>query len=126
MKQVNMSKIINYLTILGLLILLSAFFLDNWIRDWLFLSSWGNVATTLILPLLGTLILILSIYYKIYTKNIRKILLSTVLVVLYFILFSLVTALSGLFQLNLYFLLYRMRTPVQNWSFLLRFAILKL
>ncbi|HEM2694881.1 MULTISPECIES: hypothetical protein [Streptococcus] len=64
MKQVNMSKIINYLTILGLLILLSAFFLDNWIRDWFFPSSWGNVTTMLILPLLGTLILILSIYYK--------------------------------------------------------------
>ncbi|NQQ32127.1 hypothetical protein HO875_00945 [Streptococcus suis] len=64
MKQVNMSKIINYLTILGLLILLSAFFLDNWIRDCFFPSSWGNVATMLILPLLGTLILILSIYYK--------------------------------------------------------------
>ena len=42
MEQVNMSKIINYLTILGLLILLSVFFLDNWIRDWLFLSSWGK------------------------------------------------------------------------------------
>ena len=107
MEQVNMSKIINYLTILGLLILLYVFFLDNWIRDWLFLSSWGNVATMLILPLLGTLILILSIYYKIYTKNIRKILLSTVLVVLYFILFSLVTALYGLFQLNLSPLLYK-------------------
>ena len=107
MKQVNMSKKINYLTILGLLILLYTFFLDNWIRDWLFLSNWGNVATMLILPLLGTLILILSIYYKIYTKNIRKILLSTVLVVLYFILFSLVTALSGLFQLNLSPLLYK-------------------
>ena len=64
MKQVNMSKIINYLTILGLLILLSAFFLDNWIRDWLFMSSWGNVATMLFLSLLGTLILILYIYYK--------------------------------------------------------------
>lgn len=64
MKQVNMSKIINYLTILGLLILLSAFFLDYWIRDWFFPSSLGNVATMLILPLLGTLILILSIYYK--------------------------------------------------------------
>ena len=64
MKQVNMSKIINYLTILGLLILLYTFFLDNWIRDWLFPYSWGNVATMLILPLLGTVILILSIYYK--------------------------------------------------------------
>jgi hypothetical protein len=48
MEQVNMSKIINYLTILGLLILLSVFFLDNWIRDWLFPYSWGNVATMLI------------------------------------------------------------------------------
>ena len=65
MEQVNMSKIINYLTILGLFILLSVFFLDNWIRDWLFPYSWGNVATMLILPLLGTVILILSIYYKI-------------------------------------------------------------
>ena len=64
MEQVNMSKIINYLTILGLFILLSVFFLDNWIRDWLFPYSWGNVATMLILPLLGTVILILSIYYK--------------------------------------------------------------
>ena len=64
MEQVNMSKIINYLTILGLLLLLSVFFLDNWIRDWLFPYSWGNVATMLILPLLGTVILILSIYYK--------------------------------------------------------------
>ncbi len=64
MEQVNMSKIINYLTILGLLILLYTFFLDNWIRVWLFLSSWGKVATMLILPLLGTVILILSIYYK--------------------------------------------------------------
>ncbi len=64
MKQVNMTKLINYLTILGILILLSAFFLDNWIRDWFFPSSWGNVAIMLILPLLGTLILILSIYYK--------------------------------------------------------------
>ena len=48
-----------------------------------------------------------SLSTAIYTKNIRKILLSTVLVVLYFILFSLVTALSGLFQLNLYPLLYK-------------------
>lgn len=32
MEQVNMSKIINYLTILGLFILLSVFFLDNWIQ----------------------------------------------------------------------------------------------
>ncbi|WP_155961996.1 hypothetical protein [Streptococcus ruminantium] len=64
MKQLNISKIIDYLTILGLLVLLSTFFVDYWIRDWFFPSSWGFVATMLILPLLGTLILILSIYYK--------------------------------------------------------------
>lgn len=38
----------------------------------------------------------------IYMKNVRQILLSIVLVALYFILFSLVTALAGLFQLNVY------------------------
>ncbi|HFI0401856.1 TPA: hypothetical protein ACGOWV_000048 [Streptococcus suis] len=75
MKNVNMSKVTNYLTILGLLILLSAFFLDNWIRDWFFPSSWGNVATMMILPLLGALILILSIYYKKLWTGITSILL---------------------------------------------------
>ncbi|MGU7900566.1 hypothetical protein ACS60S_07445 [Streptococcus suis] len=64
MKQVSMPKLIDYLTIVGLLILLSAFFLDNWIRDWFFPSSWGSVATMLILPIFGALILMLSIYYK--------------------------------------------------------------
>lgn len=64
MKQVSMPKLIDYLTIVGLLILLSAFFLDYWIRDWFFPSSWGNVATMMILPIFGALILILSIYYK--------------------------------------------------------------
>ncbi|HFI0143370.1 TPA: hypothetical protein ACGPBJ_000113 [Streptococcus suis] len=48
-----------------------------------------------------------SLPTAIYTKNVRQILLSIVLVALYFILFSLVTALSGLFQLNLYPLLYK-------------------
>lgn len=47
-----------------------------------------------------------SLPTAIYTKNIRKILLRTVLVFLY-LLFSLVTALSGLFQLDLYPLLYK-------------------
>ncbi|HFI0143369.1 TPA: hypothetical protein ACGPBJ_000114 [Streptococcus suis] len=75
MKQVNISKLIDYLTIVGLLILLSAFFLDNWIRDWFFPSSWGNVATMMILPLLGALILILSIYYKKLWTGITSILL---------------------------------------------------
>ncbi|HEM3726265.1 TPA: hypothetical protein U1D16_001678 [Streptococcus suis] len=64
MKQVNISKLIDYLTIVGLLILLSAFFLDNWIRDCFFPSSWGSVATMMILPVFGALVLMLSIYYK--------------------------------------------------------------
>lgn len=75
MKNVNMSKVTNYLTILGLLILLSAFFLDYWIRDWFFPSSWGSVSTMMILPLLGALILILSIYYKKLWTGITSILL---------------------------------------------------
>ncbi|HFI0234950.1 TPA: hypothetical protein ACGO7R_000855 [Streptococcus suis] len=75
MKKVNMSKVTDYLTILGLLILLSAFFLDNWIRDWFFPSSWGSVSTMMILPFLGALILILSLYYKKLWTGITSILL---------------------------------------------------
>ncbi|HEL1586715.1 TPA: hypothetical protein TXJ16_001238 [Streptococcus suis] len=56
-----------------------------------------------IIPFFG----LASLPTAIYTKNVRQILLSIVLVALYFILFSLVTALSGLFQLNLYPLLYK-------------------
>ena len=59
--------------------------------------------TFFIIPFFG----LASLPTAIYTKNLRKILLSTVLFVLYFILFSLVTALSGLFQLDLYPLLYK-------------------
>ena len=64
MKSINLSKLTSYLTYLGLLIWLSAFFLDQWIRDWFFPSSWGSVATMMMLPLLGALVLILSIYCK--------------------------------------------------------------
>ncbi|HFI0578766.1 TPA: hypothetical protein ACGO28_001189 [Streptococcus suis] len=56
-----------------------------------------------IIPLFG----LASLPTAIYTKNVRQILLSATLVALYFILFSLVTALAGLFQLNLYPLLYK-------------------
>lgn len=64
MKSVNLSKITNYLTGLGVLIWLSAFFLDNWIRSWFFPSSWASVATIFVLPVLGALILMLSFYSK--------------------------------------------------------------
>ncbi|MBM7314140.1 hypothetical protein JN540_01645 [Streptococcus suis] len=56
-----------------------------------------------IIPFFG----LASLPTAIYTKNVRHILLSVLLVALYFILFSLVTALAGLFQLNLYPLLYK-------------------
>ncbi|HFU3702530.1 TPA: hypothetical protein ACGO7H_000384 [Streptococcus suis] len=56
-----------------------------------------------IIPFFG----LTSLPTAIYTKNVRQILLSVLLVALYFILFSLVTALSGLFQLNFYPLLYK-------------------
>lgn len=51
-----------------------------------------------IIPFFG----LASLPTAIYMKNIRQILLSIVLVALYFILFSLVTALAGLFQFNVY------------------------
>ncbi|CYV24915.1 TPA: hypothetical protein TZM69_001239 [Streptococcus suis] len=59
--------------------------------------------TFFIIPFFG----LASLPTAIYTKNVRQILFSVLLVALYFILFSLVTALSGLFQLNLYPLLYK-------------------
>ncbi|HFI0054987.1 TPA: hypothetical protein ACGORU_001323 [Streptococcus suis] len=59
--------------------------------------------TFFIIPFFG----LASLPTAIYTKNVRQILLSVLLVALYFILFSLVTALAGLFQLNLYPLLYK-------------------
>ena len=73
------------------------------IGQWFDIVNVNFKLTFFIIPFFG----LASLPTAIYTKNIRKILLSTVLVVLYFILFSLVTALSGLFQLNLYPLLYK-------------------
>ncbi|MFM0777939.1 hypothetical protein P7J56_08950 [Streptococcus suis] len=62
--------------------------------------------TFFIIPFFG----LASLPTAIYTKNVRQILLSVLLVALYFILFSLVTALAGLFQLNLYPLLYKVNS----------------
>ncbi|HFI0173529.1 TPA: hypothetical protein ACGOSB_000211 [Streptococcus suis] len=59
--------------------------------------------TFFIIPFFG----LASLPTAIYTKNVRQILLSVLLVALYFILFSLVTSLSGLFQLNFYPFLYK-------------------
>lgn len=73
------------------------------IGQWFDIVNVNFKLTFFIIPFFG----LVSLPTAIYTKNIRKILLSTVLVVLYFILFSLVTALSGLFQLDLYPLLYK-------------------
>ncbi|MEI4353425.1 hypothetical protein V9Z49_08210 [Streptococcus suis] len=56
-----------------------------------------------IIPFFG----LASLPTAIYTKNVRQILLSVLLVALYIILFSLVTTLAGLFQINLYPLLYK-------------------
>ena len=73
------------------------------IGQWFDIVNVNFKLTFFIIPFFG----LASLPTAIYNKNIRKILLSTFLVVLYFILFSLVTALSGLFQLDLYPLLYK-------------------
>ncbi|NQN51985.1 hypothetical protein HPA12_06595 [Streptococcus suis] len=73
------------------------------IGQWFDIVNVNFKLTFFIIPFFG----LASLPTAIYTKNIRQILLCTVLVVLYFILFSLITALSGLFQLNLYPLLYK-------------------
>ncbi|UUM62005.1 hypothetical protein NQZ89_11615 [Streptococcus suis] len=68
------------------------------------IGQWFNLVNAnfklafFIIPFFG----LASLPTAIYMKNIRQILLSIVLVALYFILFSLITALSGLFQLNFY------------------------
>lgn len=73
------------------------------IGQWFDIVNVNFKLTFFIIPFFG----LASLPTAIYTKNIRQILLSTVLVVLYFILLSLVTSLSGLFQLNFYPLLYK-------------------
>ncbi|HEM2770046.1 TPA: hypothetical protein U0613_001834 [Streptococcus suis] len=73
------------------------------IGQWFDLVNVNFKLTFFIIPFFG----LASLPTAIYTKNVRQILLSVLLVALYFILFSLVTALSGLFQLNLYPLLYK-------------------
>ncbi|HFI0508694.1 TPA: hypothetical protein ACGO5E_000527 [Streptococcus suis] len=73
------------------------------IGQWFDIVNVNFKLTFFIIPFFG----LASLPTAIYTKNIRQILSSVLLVALYFILFSLVTALSGLFQLNLYPLLYK-------------------
>ncbi|HEM3460626.1 hypothetical protein [Streptococcus suis] len=73
------------------------------IGQWFDIINVNFKLTFFIIPFFG----LASLPTAIYTKNVRQILLSVLLVALYFILFSLVTALSGLFQLNLYPLLYK-------------------
>ncbi|HEM3726264.1 TPA: hypothetical protein U1D16_001677 [Streptococcus suis] len=73
------------------------------VGQWFDIVNVNFKLTFFIIPFFG----LASLPTAIYTKNVRQILLSVLLVALYFILFSLVTALSGLFQLNLYPLLYK-------------------
>lgn len=68
------------------------------IGQWFGISNVNFKLTFFIIPFLG----LATLPKAIYTKNVRQILLSVTLVALYFILFSLVTALSGLFHLNFY------------------------
>ncbi|HFU4466904.1 TPA: hypothetical protein ACGO92_001784 [Streptococcus suis] len=73
------------------------------VGQWFDIVNVNFKLTFFIIPFFG----LASLPTAIYTKNVRQILLSVLLVVLYFVLFSLVTALAGLFQLNLYPLLYK-------------------
>ncbi|HFI0425413.1 TPA: hypothetical protein ACGOWZ_002021 [Streptococcus suis] len=73
------------------------------IGQWFDIVNVNFKLTFFIIPFFG----LASLPTAIYTKNVRQILLSVFLVALYFILFSLVTALASLFQLNLYPLLYK-------------------
>ncbi|MCQ9222915.1 hypothetical protein [Streptococcus suis] len=68
------------------------------IGQWFGILNVNFKLTFFIIPFFG----LASLPTAIYTKNVRQILLSVILVALYFILFSLITALSGLFQLNFY------------------------
>ncbi|HFI0083010.1 TPA: hypothetical protein ACGPAJ_001019 [Streptococcus suis] len=73
------------------------------VGQWFDIVNVNFKLTFFIIPFFG----LASLPTAIYTKNVRQILLSVLLVALYFILFSLVTALAGSFQLNLYPLLYK-------------------
>ncbi|HFI0506851.1 TPA: hypothetical protein ACGOZ0_000129 [Streptococcus suis] len=73
------------------------------IGQWFDIVNVNFKLTFFIIPFFG----LASLPTAIYTKNVRQILLSILLVALYFIMFSLVTALASLLQLNLYPLLYK-------------------
>ncbi|HFR3360418.1 TPA: hypothetical protein ACHU6Y_000569, partial [Streptococcus suis] len=68
------------------------------IGQWFGILNVNFKLTFFIIPFFG----LASLPTAIYTKNVRQILLSVLLVALYFILFSLITALSSLFHLNFY------------------------
>ncbi|MGQ7503712.1 hypothetical protein ACTGYQ_05385 [Streptococcus suis] len=68
------------------------------VGQWFDIVNLNFKLTFFIIPFFG----MASLPMAIYTKNVRQILLSVLLVALYFILFSLITALSGLFHLDFY------------------------
>ncbi|HFI0361535.1 TPA: hypothetical protein ACGOWT_000436 [Streptococcus suis] len=68
------------------------------VGQWFDIVNLNFKLTFFIIPFFG----MASLPTAIYTKNVRQILLSVILVALYFILFSLITALSGLFHLDFY------------------------
>ncbi|HEL2733939.1 TPA: hypothetical protein U1312_001785 [Streptococcus suis] len=68
------------------------------VGQWFDIVNLNFKLTFFIIPFFG----MASLPTAIYTKNVRQILLSVLLVALYFILFSLITALSGLFHLDFY------------------------
>ncbi|HFI0795986.1 TPA: hypothetical protein ACGO8I_001655 [Streptococcus suis] len=68
------------------------------IGQWFDLVNVNFKLTFFIIPFFG----LASLPTAIYTKNVRQILFSVLLVALYFILFSIITALSGLFHLDFY------------------------
>lgn len=61
MKTLHLPKVTNYLTVFGMVIWLSAFVPVRWSQTQLY---WGAIATIRILPVLGVVILLLSICYQ--------------------------------------------------------------
>ncbi|MGQ7461127.1 hypothetical protein ACTGZQ_00985 [Streptococcus suis] len=82
-------------------ILITMLFLP--IGQWFDLVNVNFKLTFFIIPFFG----LASLPTAIYTKNVRQILLSVTLVAFHFILFSLVTSLSGLFQLDFFSIFFK-------------------
>lgn len=79
------------------------------IGQWFGILNVNFKLTFFIIPFFG----LASLPTAIYTKNVRQILLSVLLVALYFILFSLITALSSLFHLNFYSFFFKWNSGVK-------------